>query len=262
MKEIPIIMCQESVQAIMAGTKTKTRRILQQAFDEDKIPAGAVLPARESGWIAWWPSLPSKELAEFTKKRFQCPYGQPGDRLWVKETWAIQKIGTPVKQTLPLFEYESTAEVDTTENDRVAALTAHPKRIKNGYGLLYQATASNFDFPIHWRSPVCLPRWASRLTLELTDIQVERIQEITEEDEEADLGIHMPQCIYFGTCHIGWHHIYDASGVSIDGEPDCSCGEYSREEINQAIWDSFNAKRGFPWKSNPWVWVLSFNKLD
>ena len=84
----PINFNSEMVRAILDGRKTMTRRIIKKVWDGFAW-AGDVHPAREIGWIAWWP----KGDAEFTKKAYKdgflCPYGQTGDRLWVKETFLL-----------------------------------------------------------------------------------------------------------------------------------------------------------------------------
>jgi len=91
--ERPILFSEEMVRAILDGRKTMTRRVIKKAWDGFSW-AGDVLPAKETGWIAWWP----KGDAEFTKRAynegFPCPYGQLEDRLWVKETWFCDDLGS------------------------------------------------------------------------------------------------------------------------------------------------------------------------
>ena len=136
-----------------------------------------------------------------------CPYGKIGDRLWVRETWANILELSPEKNLV----YKATDWKGWLE---------------------YEVE------PIKWSSPLFMPRWASRITLEITNIRVERLQDITEEDAEAE--------------GISWSH---------------SGGPFDNPEIIGAIenfayfWDSLNAKRGYPWDSNPWVWVIEFKKI-
>jgi len=87
-----------------------------------------------------------------------------------------------------------------------------------------------------WRSPIHMPRWASRILLEVTDVRVERVQEIGEADAECE--------------GVGW---------------DC-CGEGENDprtprEAFCGLWDSINAKRGYSWKSNPWIWAITFKRI-
>lgn len=126
------------------------------------------------------------------------PFGMEGDGLWVRETWRSYDLdGTPegAKQTL---RYRA---------DREEAM-------------------------IDWRNPMYMPRWASRITLELTEVRVERLQEITEDNAVAE-----------GMC---------------EGE-DCRWSHHA--EGYREAWDSLNARRGFPWKINPYVWVLAFRLI-
>jgi hypothetical protein len=91
----------------------------------------------------------------------------------------------------------------------------------------YKANGQSAPMPIKWKSSMFMPRWASRILLEINRIRVERLQEITEEDCRAE-------------------------GVS---EP---CSPFLMRTEYKELWDSLNTKRGFPWESNPWVWVISF----
>ena len=129
-----------------------------------------------------------------------CPYGTIGDRLWVRETWA------------------------TTEQAGV-----HPSDAE----ILYRATDPDWETWDGWRwSPsIFMPRWASRLTLRIMSVSVERVQDITEADAKAEGVVPVP-----GT--EGNSHSYRW--------PFC------------LLWDSINAGRGFGWDANPWVWVIGF----
>ena len=87
-----------------------------------------------------------------------------------------------------------------------------------------------------WRSPIHMPRWASRITLEVTDVRVERVQDIGEEDAKAE-----------GVDWEVWEH---------GGEP------IPPTSLFHELWDSINAKRGYGWDANPWVWVVSFKRIQ
>ena len=123
-----------------------------------------------------------------------CPYGIAGDRLWVRETFC--KTG----KAKPIFNIE------------------------------YKASADHFH--CKWISPIHMPKWASRITLEIKNIRVEKIQDISEQDAKAE-------------------------GV----KPLLPVADVRYKAAFQKLWDSINATRGFSWESNPWVWVIEFKKL-
>ena len=128
-----------------------------------------------------------------------CPYGKVGDRLWVRETFCDDCIQDPV-----------------------------PHRV------CYKANRENqpaSDFCTKWKPSIFMPRWASRITLEITNIRVERVQDIGVKDALAE-GVK-----------------YD---VSVRGGDPVS--RY------QDLWDSINGEK-YPWSSNPWVWVIEFKRI-
>jgi len=183
MKEHPIIFNTETVKAILDGRKTQTRRVIKPQ-----------------------PLLEYKGLKmQFHRK---CPYGQVGDRLWVRETWAVAPTLNTTKPSDLLKKYD------------IIPIT-------------YRATYPN-ESHYMWRPSIFMPRWASRITLEIIGVRVEQLQEITDEDALAE-GVY------------GDETPYDQATPSM-------CFE--------ALWDSLNAKRGYGWDKNPWVWVLEFKKVD
>ncbi len=200
MKETGIIMSGDHPKLILEGKKTQTRRVIKpQPIKQGNLwewgiskSKGISIPLCLGG--DW------EQLAECMLKR--CPYGQVGDRLWVRETtWRGQPIATAIY------------DADLTESERADYWD-------NGWR----------KFP-----SIFLPRFYSRITLEITDIRVERVQEITISDAEAETGIKFDP-------------IRDWS------PEDC----LSRFD---SLWDSLNAKRGFGWEDNPWVWVIRFTEV-
>ncbi len=204
MKERPILFSGEMVRAILEGRKSMTRRVIKQAFDGFDW-AGDVHPARLDGWVAWWPGNTDPE---FTKKvydhGFLCPFGQPGDRLWVRETMHT-KSGDDV------LWYSA-------DNSYRAAFTEAERK------WIWKQFAMTTIPSIH------MPRWASRITIEITDVGVERLQEITEEDAIRE-GV-----------------------LSSDYEK-------SYRYAFSMLWDSLNGKK-YPWEMNPWVWAISFKRIQ
>ena len=167
-----------------------------------------------------------------------CPYGKVGDRLWVRETWHPigDSGGLWFRAGIPVYR----AGMRTGEwaaDDKVMGV-ALPADIK-------------------WKPSIFMPRWASRLTLEITGVRVERAQDITEEDALAEgshewLNSHSGRA-YDNACEAAcrWtKRLNRSAGV-------CSSrGEFA------ALWDSINKKRGFGFDDNPWVWVLEIRPMN
>jgi hypothetical protein len=189
MKERPILFSGAMVRAILEGRKTQTRRLAKY------IPA----LGRPEDWCHKF-GCGFDPIAGNVD--YWCPYGQIGDRLWVRETWAIGDRDNDV-----LYAADPSWNVDGV---------AVPPPVNKG-----TVHAGN------WRPSIHMPRWASRIALEVTGVRVERLNMITAGDAEAE-GV-------------------DAS----------TCGNI---EEYQRLWDSINTKRGYEWAKNPWVWVVEFRK--
>lgn len=231
MKERPIIMAAESVRAILAGRKRQMRRAVKPQ------------PRHMNGIVPMWGVSPPPDPVEFGEKWCwreagpdypddssddrRCPYGVPGDRLWVKETYIVGHA-----------------------DGHGGWSVLRPSGASDQDGRVFYR-ASFREPPPHsagalpWRTSLFMPRWASRLTLEVTGVRVERLQDISEEDAKAE-------------------------GVERDTEP-CDHRRFTCDEVNCAgstyrstfwdRWDAINAKRA-PWSSNPWVWVVEFRLLE
>ena len=211
MKERPILFSGEMVQAILDGRKTQTRRVVKP-----QPPADC---QAWSGWIicstcskdvekAAWQDIPGCMPGK--SHRVRCPYGQPGDRLWVKESWAVRK------------------EYDKLSGSKL------PKAGREK--IFYMADGQKPEWAGRTRSSRFMPRWASRIELEITDVRVERVQDISEDDAIKE-GI-----------------TYDAaSSCWYDGP------QYVLAYAN--LWDSINAKRDHSWESNSWVWAIEFRRI-
>lgn len=225
MKKRPILFSGPMVRAILEGRKTQTRRVAKVFDIHRKMKgapvqwAGAVHPARESGFVSWYPGN-HQGLPEFTQKQyakgFECPYGKPGDRLWVRETWQVR---------------DETSYYTKADNKRHH--TTHP-----GCAEVWEKTQPPEACPA-WRSPLFMPRWASRITLEITGVRVERLQDISEADARAEgIRYHEASKTYgeglcFGTATAAFQH----------------------------LWDRINGK-AHPWQSNPWCWVVAFRLIN
>ena len=195
MKERPILFSAPMVRAILEDRKTQTRRVVNPQPERE--------PSEQNG--AWYPSTTSKKKRHYAdESHFRrglpldwSPYGATGDRLWVRETWAKHYCGLPGTHFKPHYRAE-------LPDDHDAAMTAN-----HAFGLM------------KWMSPIHMPRWASRITLEVVNVLVERLQQISEQDAKAE-------------------------GVE-------SVAEYA------ALWDSING--GGSWAENPWVWVVEFRAV-
>jgi len=199
MKEKPILFNSEMVRAIMDGRKTQTRRVIkpQPVYIESSsrwrwAKTGAVTASRE--WYEYMSSLD------------HCPYGKPGDLLWVRETWALDAGFDGVK----------------------------PSDISSYWGGIYYR--ANGDKPAgKWRPSIFMPRWASRLTLRVKSVKAERLQGISDGD-----------CL--------------AEGIS--PRDVAALGHVDARPLLRQLWDNINAKRGYGWDANPWVWVIEFEAVD
>jgi hypothetical protein len=214
-KEHPILFSGPMVRAILDGSKTQTRRIVKDApGDADstmrQVAAMTCIDA-EPGTVFWRFGIPGG-----ITKGFRCPYGQPGGRLWVRESCIISSKNFGDRHFSNATDYEGdwrTIQYLADGFDRDAA---------NDFGFT-KATPS-----IH------MPRWASRITLEVTDVRVERVQEISKADALAE-GMLPNEDPASG-------HIHPASQFA-------------------QLWDGINAKRA-PWSANPWVWVIGFRRMQ
>lgn len=197
MKERPILFSGEMVRAILEGRKAQTRRVVKPFSVEDEHRA----------------INPHLDVV-------RCPYGQPGDRLWVREAFQ------------PLFaEGVKFRDADWQTG--------------KGYAIRYVATDSRTE----WMDPddnitdrckpgIHMPRWASRLTLELTEVRVERVQDITNGNAKSE-GV---------------------QGMCFGGMTKLESFIWSYK----TLWDQINAKRDggiYAWEKNPWVWVLGFGRV-
>jgi len=218
MKETPIIFDAESINAILAGKKTMTRRVITVPWHKGKrcqpyepyyeIRDGVLWFADEYGDRVQWP----------------CPYGKPGDILWVKETWRCEEL----EDGLDGVRYRADHAFVPIENSQDSAD-------------LWCEARGNGDGPVYgWKSPLYMPRWASRISLEVVSRRAERLQAITEGDAFRE-GV---ERIELSPSALNGNPVHPMTGTYIDAF--------------KARWDALNAKRGFPCADNPGVWVVEF----
>lgn len=200
MKERPILFNGAMVRALLDGSKTQTRRIVKPRKDRDM---GCNL-------------APCELAGEVNNGSYRnSPYGQPGDHLWVKETWRPWTALDP-------WDLNITYAADG--EDRIIRDGEFGER---DWAMPKAAARGNV-------SPLFMPRWASRITLEVTGVRVERLQAISESDCRAE------------GCAGGHGSI---PGYSYSATP----SEHFRH-----IWES----TGGDWSANPWVWVVAFQRVE
>jgi hypothetical protein len=207
MKERPINLKAWEVRAILDGRKTQFRGVVKPQPLEWLSWRGVISCATikaDEGKHLFTDRYPCARQAQ----RIRCPYGQFGDRLWVRETWR------PVWEEDTGFCGVGFRAGGMPEDDRRAG----------GY----------MDGTDRWRPSIHMPRWASRITLEIESVRVERLQEISEEDAQAE-GV--ASC---GVCY----------GKKI--LPSTSTGR----ERYTALWEHINGPGS--WAENPWVWAVTF----
>jgi len=204
--ERPILFSAPMVRALLAGKKTQTRRAIKAA------PTGssAYLLGLHQPTGMW--GIHANVERDDGVWRGRCPYGAPGDRLWVRETFA--KIDG---QTQPWIETDYRATY--TRGDRLGDTLGIKKR---------------------WTPAIHMPRAASRITLEVTEIRVERLQNISEADARAE-GVNLQPRL---------------TGYSKDGG--CRWEPEDPRTAYCSLWESINGPGS--WESNPWVWVVSFKR--
>ena len=197
MTERPILFSAPMVRAILAGTKTQTRRVAKHPLAQNL----SYIVDIGKGWFG----------DEEGEVQIRCPYGQPGDRLWVREKWQA-----------------------VSGNDRARHIMTHPRPDR---GWLEYAATPRADEPAYkWRPSIHMPRWASRITLEVTGVRVERLQDISEADAMAE-GVHYSLLEKIQAGQDRWaRHAY------------------------KKLWETINGSDS--WDLNPWVWVVEFKRVS
>ena len=236
MKIRPILFTPENAKKSYLGSKTETRREVKPQ------PPQSAPSSIECEWLDG--TTGTQDYGFSNEDRiWKCPYGGPGDRLWVREAFYIDH-----------YEY-------------LGALTGLPPlTAAEQKNCLYYAA----DGPVHDQIPECegipklkpaifMPRWASRTTLEIVSVRVERLQNITETDAIAE-GIYS-QFVNVEPLHMMKKWV--ASGVKMT----CANGDVSTEapaflsakDAYRALWNSINGKDA--WGRNPFVWVLGYKRI-
>jgi hypothetical protein len=183
------------IRAILGGKKTQTRRVAKNIL---RVSGGVPYKSADNEW---------------GDKIARCPYGKPGDRLWVRETWLSY---------LDMHFYRAT-DLDLLPDPLL-----------------------QFESPAKWHPSIHMPRNVSRINLLVTRIRVKRLQDLTEADAISE-GIHKISNAFF-------------SGKTNKAKDAPVCFPSAVESF-QDLWDSINLKRGCGWETNPYVWVVNFERI-
>lgn len=227
MKERPIIFNAEMVRAILDGRKTQTRRVMKVQPESPELGLSRITEAKNSsdtGKYFW--SLSDALGSRPRSKLFPCPFGQVGDRLWVRETCQAKEL----ESGLDVICYPA--------DDVEIPVKAHPLDAGNWIDLYRYRGKEGIKVPsIH------MPRHACRLLLEITDVRVERLGDISNDDAKAE-GV-------------------TPAGELLPDFPDTFLtpkGDYATARVAfHRLWESIYGTES--WQANPWCWVIEFKRV-
>lgn len=245
MKSTPLLFSTEMVRALLSGRKTQTRRLIKPQPEPFGVSS---YKGTRQGWV-WKPASLNRSWNDDDRDPYnrnpmaratcalsaESPYGGPGDTLWVRETWAPFDawIDGVEREDPVVVRYKADGNILRHERDRVTDIDQ-----------------DNWSFP-KWKPSIFMPRWASRITLEITGIRVERVQDISESDARSE-GVEL-------TAKDSWKdYLYGAKNQH--GAYHYRISLPSARQSYVSLWDSINAKKS-PWITNPWVWVIEFKPI-
>ncbi len=219
MTERGMIFNAEMVRAILDGSKTQTRRIMKLQPESNQFGLLRISDSTKRSDIGKYHWSESNSTGIHARSAlFSCPFGIVGDRIWVRETWAEAGVNAP---ELQLYRAN------------------YPDHVPSSYENLKSAEE------IRWRPSIHMPRWASRITLEITNLGVQRLQSISQNDAAREGLVRLPAsgryCINQGDQYFG--------GTSHDAI-----------EVFSWLWSSIYGAES--WQANPWVWVIEFKQVD
>ena len=229
-KERPILFSAPMVRAILEGRKTVTRRAIKVQPHIDA--SGNFCVGRSNYGQDGYGKPMTKHFVNGC-----CPYGKPGDRLWVRETFAL--LGN--EDGCCIDWQDNLVKGDERDAARIYRASCPP----GDYGLNqipakaeWKPDTEAMEYDGAWRPSIHMPRWASRILLEITDVRVERLQDITYEQAAAE-GVHRgPLREWCASDEGGACHKYPVPAF-------------------RDLWQSV----GGNWDANPWVWVVEFKRV-
>lgn len=217
-KERPILFSAPMVRAILEGRKCQTRRVVKH---DPSMPNYFPL-AHADGTVGAFFSSADSIVDGVTLQKMWCPYGKPGDLLWVRETWK------PVVRSIGKSRVYYAADKSYREDERAGPLWT-------------------FERGNRLRPSIHMPRWASRITLRVTNARVEKLQTISAKDILAEGVVDRP------------HHVEGLGKCPISAFDQACYPDLA--SLWAAGWDTINGKT-HPWASNPWVWVVEFERIE
>jgi len=220
-KERPILFSAPMVRALLTGTKTVTRRLVNPQPEHLQVHTwkGKTLYDAEHR-IWWWKTHSFENLIDFDDGRRELaalnPYGNTGDRLWVRESFR----------------------------------TSRDEPVEPGATILYPADLNDYDRKDKgpWRPSIFMPRWASRILLEIVSVRVEPLLDITDEDAQRE-GV---EKFFTRFTHIGRDQRLTTRELASEAEYRASFA---------CLWDEINGDRAL-WNTNPWVWRVEFKRVE
>lgn len=236
-KERSILFSGPMLRAILAGQKTVTRRVIKAWQTPERQQDGSwfSVAQRHSRRGFGVSGATADQCGAELARSGVCPYGRAGERLWVRETWGIIS-----------HDFDEQGNMIDWQPDRPAT-AIREMRFGQGYysgHVIYRADGpaewagdhdSGGERRFAWKTPIHMPRVASRILLEITDVRVERLQNIDEDQARAE-GV-----------------------MSCEREIDPDGNDYSPRELYSSLWTKINGQGS--WQENPWVWVVEFKRL-
>lgn len=240
--ERPILFSGEMVKSILAGRKGATRRVLKP--QPLTVYKSGVFNGDEKNFVAHcqFEDSPSDRWV-------RCPYGKPGDTLWVREAWRVgawSEDGICLDYRADNFCRKEWLKVPDEEQFDRLWMQSTEDAVKaelepDECGMYFWPPG---QAPTRWRPAIFMPRWASRLSLNISRIRVERLQDISADDAIAEGLVSWPSEKQQGLVYYG---------INL-----ADIWETDPRLTYRRLWDSINTKPGRRWDDNPWVWVIEF----
>ena len=242
MKERPILFNGEMASAILDDRKTQTRRVMK-----DTSPVDARWTGRR------WQIHMGYPIDHID---IPCPYGGEGDYLWVRETWAAEMFWEDAVRirykdgTTCFYEWpEGMEEWHEREWIRHSDFfTKQGVQMESDDYYDFVWVKPETGWPLQWRPSIHMPKFISRIKLEITDVRCEHLQDISEDNAIAE-GCAGEECLDCDALIL--YHLNDIFHYNV-----------SPQEEFIELWDSINKKRGYGWDKNPWVWVIKFQQIE
>lgn len=228
MRERPIIFNADMVRAVIDGRKTQTRRIIQSPAKNMQASGQKVIDYREPG-DKWYGEHvfsmrnSSGTWCDYTKEQFlaKCPFGAVGDRLWVRETWMPD---APRDGTWGDVEFYGC---------KGSPLSMIPERYRTPDHCIHRAGWDGHEM-VGWTPSIHMPRWASRIALEITGVRVERLSALSDDDARNE-----------------------GCPAQLPHNPE---DQHQARTWFRGLWSEIYGEES--WQANPWVWVIEFKRVE